>query len=126
MKKKSITEIKSIAKNFNKNFTQISANLAKHIGISSKSFDECINKHGNTHPEKVTSVNEFKDTFFISKMNKSASYDETSFNVVRKCFAVLHKPHLHIFNISLKTRIFPYKLKFLGLHHCSKAVTTMN
>ena len=85
--------------------------MAKHIGILTKSFDECINKHGNTHPEKVISVNEFKDTFFISKMNKSASYDETSFNVVRKCFAVLHKPQLHIFNISLKTHIFRYKLK---------------
>ena len=82
--------------------------MVKHIDISTKSFDECINKHGNTQQEKLISVNEFKDTFFILKMNKSADYDETIFNVVKKYFGVLHKPQLHIFIISLKT---PDKLK---------------
>ena len=71
--------------------TQTSANLVKYIGISTKSFDEYINNHENTQPQKVISVNEFKDTFFISNMNKSAGYGNTSFNVVKKFFAVLHK-----------------------------------
>ena len=71
--------------------TQTSANLVKYIGISTKSFDEYINKHENTQSQKVISVNEFKDTFFISNMNKSAGYGSTSFNVVKKIFAVLHK-----------------------------------
>ena len=34
-----------------------------------------------------------------------------SFNVVKKCFGVLHKPLLHIFNLSLQTGIFQDKLK---------------
>ena len=61
MDKKSITETKSINEDFNKNFTQIRLNLAKDIGTSTKSLTECINKHGNTQPEKVIPINEFED-----------------------------------------------------------------
>ena len=60
--------------------------------------------------KKVIHVNEFKDTFFSLKINKSAGYDDISFNVVKKCFGVLHKPLLHIFNLSLQTGVFPDKL----------------
>ena len=63
MDKTSITETKSINEDFNKNFTQIRLNLAKDIGTSTKSLTECINKHGNTQPEKVIPVNEFEDAF---------------------------------------------------------------
>ena len=58
------------------------------------------------------SVNEFKDAFFSSKINKSAGYDDISFIVVKKCFGVLHKPLLDIFNLSLQTDTFPDKPKF--------------
>ena len=57
--------------------------MAKDIGTSTKSFNEYIKKHGTTQPEKVISVNEFKDAFFSLKINKSASYDDISFNVVK-------------------------------------------
>ena len=63
MDKTSITETKSINEDFNKNFTQIRLNLAKDIGTSTKSLTECINKHGNSQPEKVIPVNEFEDAF---------------------------------------------------------------
>ena len=38
-------------------------------------------------------------------MNKSAVYDDISFNVVKKCFGVLHKLLLYIFILSLQTGI---------------------
>ena len=95
----SITETESIAESFNKYFTQIGPKLAKDIGTSTKSFNEYIKKHDTTQPEKIISVNELKDAFF------------SSFNVVKKYFGVLHKPLLHIFNLSLQTGIFPDKLK---------------
>ena len=41
-------------------------------------------------------------------------------SVVKKCLAVLHKPQLHIFNISLKTHIFPDKLKISRITPLSK------
>ena len=108
---KSIAETKSIAENFNKYSTHIGPNLAKDIGTSTESFNEYIKKQDTTQPEKLISVNKFKDSFFSLKINKSACYDNISFNVVKKCFGVLHKPLLHIFNLSLQTGIFPDKLK---------------
>ena len=80
--------------------------MAKDIGTSTKSFDEYIKKHDSTKPEKVISVNEFKGAFFSLKINKSAGHDDKSFSVLKKRFGVLHKPLLHIFNLSLQTGIF--------------------
>ena len=106
MDKISITETESIAESFNKYFTHIGPKLTKDIGTSTKSFNEYIKKHGTTQPEKVISVNELKDAFFSLKINKSTGYDDISFNVVKKCFGVLHKPPLHIFNLSLQNWYF--------------------
>ena len=111
MVQKSITETEPIAENFNKYFPQIGPNFSKDIGTSTKNFNEWIKKHGTTQLEKVISANEFKDAFFSLKINESAGYDDISFNVVKKCFGVLHKRLLHIFNSSLQTGIFPDKLK---------------
>ena len=111
MDKISITETESIAESYNKYFIQIGPKLAKDIGTSNKSFNEYIKKYDTTKPEKVISVNELKDAFFSLKINKSTGYDDINFNAVKKCFRVLHKPLLHIFNLPLQTGIFPDKLK---------------
>ena len=108
---KSITETESIAESFDKYFTKIDPNLVKDIVTSIKSFNEYIKKHGTTQPEKVISANELRNVFFSLKINKSAGYDDISFNVVKKCFGDLHKLLLHIFNLSLQTGNFPDKLK---------------
>ena len=71
--------------------------MGKDIGTSTKRFNEYIKKHGTTQPEKVISVNKL-NLFFSLKINKSAGYDDASFNVVKKYFGVLHKPLLHIFD----------------------------
>ena len=86
MDKKIITETESAAGNFNEYFTEIGPNLAKDFGTSTKSFNEYIKKHGTTQPEKVISVNEFKNAFFSLRIDKSAGYDDTSFNVVKLLF----------------------------------------
>ena len=125
--KKSIAETKSIAANFNKYFTQIGPNLAKDIGTSTKSFNEYITKHGTTQQEKVIFVNELKDAFFFLKIR--VGYDDISFNVVKKCFGILHKPLLHIFtyfNLSFQNGIFPDKLKIARVTSLFKGGETMN
>ena len=90
-----------IAEGFNKCFTQIGPKLAKDIGILTKIFNQYIKKHGTTQSEKVISLYKLKDTFFPLKINKSAGYDEISFNVVKKWFGALSKPLLHLFKLSL-------------------------
>ena len=52
-----------------------------------------------------------KEAFFSLKTNKSAGFDDINFNIVKKCFGTLHKPLLHVFNLSIERGIFPDKLK---------------
>ena len=59
MEKKSITELKAIAENFDRYFTKIGSNLEKDIGTSNGSFNKYIKKHATNQPEKVISINEF-------------------------------------------------------------------
>ena len=124
--KKSITKTSSAAESFNRYFAQIGPNLTKDIGISTRSFNECIAYHGTTQSEKAICVNEFKDPFLSLKINEGAGYDDISFNVVKNVF------EFHI-NLSCTNLIFLYKLAFfqinsrlLGLHHCLRAVENMN
>ena len=113
--KKSITNIHSIAENFNKFFTEIGPNLANKIDPPRKHFHEYLKEYQTCQPENVVSVNELKDAFFSLKINKSPGYDDISFNVVKKCFGVLYKPLLHIFNLSIQTGIFPDELKITSV-----------
>ena len=52
----------------------------------------------------------------FSKISKIPGYDDISFNVVNKCFGVLCKPFLHIFNLSVQTRIFLDKPKIASVN----------
>ena len=49
--------------------------------------------------KKVT-INELKEAFFSLKINKSAGFDDISYNVVKNCFGELNDILLHIFNLS--------------------------
>ena len=113
--RKSITNIPSVAKNFNKSFNEIGPNLANKINPPRKHFHEYLKEYHTCQPENVISVNELKDAFFSLKINKSSGYDDISFNVVKKCFGVLYKPLLHIFNLSIQTGIFPDELKIASV-----------
>ena len=113
MDKISITDTESIAESFDKYFTQIGPKFTKGIGTATKIFNEYIKKHDTTQPERVISVSELKDTFFSLKIKKSAGYDYVSSKVVKKCFGVLHKTLLHIFNLSSQTGTFPDKRKIV-------------
>ena len=45
------------------------------------------------------------------KLNKSAGYDEISFNVIKNCFDEPCDPLKHIFNLSFEKAIFPDYMK---------------
>ena len=90
--------MKTIAEKFNKCFTEIGPNYAKDNDPSSDTFDNYLKTFNANQPEHNLTVNELKDAFFSLKLNKSAGYDEISFNVIKTCFGSLHKPLLYIFN----------------------------
>ena len=52
-------------------------------------------------------ISELKDTFFLAKINKILGVDEVSFNIIKKCFGVLCKSLVYLFQLSLEKRVFP-------------------
>ena len=52
-----------------------------------------------------------KGSFLLFETNKSAGYDDISYNYVKNCFGKLCDPLLHIFNLSSSSGIFSHSLK---------------
>ena len=118
---KNITDEDRIAKQFNTYFTKIGPKLAKTIQESSLNFASFIEKCNSTQAESTLTVNELKEAFFSLKINKSPSYDDLSFNVVRNCFGPLLKPLMAIFKLSLQKGCFPEELKIFRVTPIYKA-----
>ena len=66
-------------------------------------------------PTRKCYIRKLKDAFLSLKINKSPGYDDISFNVVKKCFGILYKPLLHIFNLFIQTGIFRDELKIASV-----------
>ena len=105
------TDEPQIAENFNKFFTEIGPKLAKEIETSTIKFEDYLEQCNTILPDNPVSINELKDAFFPLQINKSPGYDGISFNVVKHCFVSLHKPLLHIFNLSIQKWVLPDQLK---------------
>ena len=62
---------------------------------------------------KPSSINEFKDAFFLLKINKSPGVDGVTFHIIKKCFGVLCEPLICLFQLSLENGVFPDDLKIV-------------
>ena len=60
---------------------------------------------------KLINVSELKEAFYSLKTNKSAGYDNISYNVVKNSFRMLCDPLLHIFSLLSSSVIFSDNLK---------------
>ena len=58
---------------------------------------------------------------FIAKMEKSSGIDHVSFNIIKKCFGVLCKPLICLFQLSLKKWAFLDDLKIAKVTSIYKA-----
>ena len=74
-------------------------------------FEGYIKKCNSIQPELPLGINELKDAFFSLDINKSPGFDSISFTVLKHCFGTLHKPMLHVFNLSIVKRVFLVDLK---------------
>ena len=110
-KTKTITYVHLIANYFNSYFTEIFPNLANEIEKSSINIEGYIKKCNSTQAEHSLSINELKDAFFPLGVNKSPGFDGISFTVLKNCFGALHKPLLHVFNLSIIKGVFSDGLK---------------
>ena len=96
-----------IANHFNSYFKEIGPNLTNRIEKSSINFEKC----NSIQPEHPFSITELKDAFFSLGINKIPGFDRISFTVLKNCFGALHKPLLHVFNLSIGKGIFPDDLE---------------
>ena len=94
-------------------FANVGPILAKQIPESENTFESYLVKTSAIMQHKSDSINEVRDVLSSLKLSKSQEYGEISFNVIKKCFCGLCEPVKHVFNLSIKTRVFPDKLKIV-------------
>ena len=110
-----------ITNEFNNFFINIGLKLAQKTPQPLKRFESYVNKVNCEMETKPITVNELKEAFYSLKTNKSAGYDDISYNVVKNCFGELCDPLLHIFNLSSSSGIFPDSLKIVKVTPIYKA-----
>ena len=74
-------------------------------------FEGYIEKCNTIQPEHPLSINELKDASFSLDINNSPSFDGISSRVLKNCFGAIHKPLLHVFNLSIIKETFPDDIK---------------
>ena len=109
---KFITSTDSVTENFNKWCAEIGPDLANKISSPLTNFDTYLSNKCNIFlPENALSINELRDAFYSLKTNKSPGYGGISSNIIKQCFDTLNRPLHYIYNISLRTDVFPEEMK---------------
>ena len=94
---------KQIANQFNNFFTNIGPNLASKISTASKCFKSYLKSINSVFECGPLTSKEFEEAFFSLKTNKSAGYDDISFNIIKKAYT-----HLYLMYFSYHYhRVFP-------------------
>ena len=110
--KKQITDKETIAEKFKSYYINVRSNPATKIPSSNTNFESYLPNITTTILGKPFKEKEFKDAFFVLKTNKSPGYDTLHVNAIRKLCHELKIPLMNICSLSLKTGIFPKKIKF--------------
>ena len=92
---------REIADAFNDVFINVGQKLVSQIPKSSETIETYINKVSVIMESKPLPLNELNDTFFSLKINESSGVDDVSFNIIKKCFGVLCKSLIKLFQLSL-------------------------
>ena len=85
--------------------------MAAKIPPSNMNFDSYLPHACTIFAEKSVTEEELKRAFLSFKPNETPGYDNINVNVVKKIYNKLKTPLMHIFNLSLRTGIFPDKRK---------------
>ena len=69
----------------------------------------------------MDSKSKLKDAFLLLKINKSSSFHDVSFIIIKKSFGVLCKPLIYLLQLSLEKGVFPDDLKIAKVTPIYKA-----
>ena len=85
--------------------------VADDSPTTTRSVESYAQKTNETTKDEPITINELKDAFFSLEINKSAGYDEISFNVIKNCFGELCDPLKYIFNLLFEKSVLPDYMK---------------
>ena len=108
--KPSITDKIVIADKFHELFIIVGSNLTAKPPFN-KNFDSYLPHISTLLTNNSINEEKFKKSFGLLKHNKTAGYDNKNINVIMKTYEELKTSLMGIFNLPLRTGIFPDKLK---------------
>ena len=108
---KTIINLQDIANKFNEFFINIGTDLGKRIPAVDGSHRDYMTASDASMFVLLTNALEIIDIARNLKPSKSPGYDEISLKVIKSIINNIAQPLSVIFNLSLKTGIFPDKLK---------------
>jgi Reverse transcriptase (RNA-dependent DNA polymerase) len=108
-----ITDSSEMANVFNKFFSGVGTKISNSVEATNANFNDYLNENPNTIPLEFGQLSQAE---FISIINKLESKSSTDINGISNKMLKFFKfelatPLLHLFNLSLRTGIFPDKLK---------------
>ena len=106
-----IFDQKTIANSFNEYFVNVGPKLTSEIPQSQGSFEMYLKGFDSTFEEVTLSDGKIKRVFFSLKSGKSPGFDEVNYDIVKKKSNSLLVPLKCVFDFSLKSGIFPEKMK---------------
>ena len=108
-----ITDSSMIAQKFNQFFSTIGESMANQIGTSKRTFLDFLqnNYADSTFHFKVASENDIIKAFSKLKSKSSSGFDGISSKLLKLIKPLLIPVILKIFNQSIKTKVFPDKMK---------------
>ncbi|XP_065681563.1 uncharacterized protein LOC136095208 [Hydra vulgaris] len=106
-----ISDVKSVATKFNEFFVNIGPNLASKIKHTPAHFLSYLSKSDKSLAFKKLTSNELDDSIKKLNKNKAIGYDAISASIIKDCYELIKDVLLDIFNKSLKTGVFPDKMK---------------
>ena len=108
---RNIFDQKTIADSFNEYFVNVGLKLACEIPQSQGSFEMYLKESDSYFEEVTLSDEEIKTPFFSLKDSKSPGFDEINYDIAKQNFKSLLVLLKYIFDLSLKSGIFPKKMK---------------
>ena len=108
---RNIFDQKNIVNSFNEYFANVVPKLTSEIPQSQRSFEMYLKGFESFNEEVILSDEKLKTAFFSLKIGKSPGFDEVNYDIVKQNSKSLLVPLKCIFDFSLKSGIFPQKMK---------------
>ena len=111
LENKEITDQKTIVEKFNDFYVNVGPNLASKIPQNNNDYKSYLPDITTLFDEQDLTEQELKEAVASLKPNKSPGCDNIHVNVIKAIYEKLKRPLFYIFDQSLKSGIFPDKLK---------------